>query len=303
MFRIKHLRGVMLVIVGLCFISGRTSEARDSPTYSLKDILLKDRVAALDSRFPIAVRIASVELVSSPGLTDELGDRWFSNDAFPGKFRDEFVGGLESFLKSKGFETSQSEEAVQLKVTLDRFEGRKRVHHDGGDLRGTLTLAFKGKVVGRRDLFESLDYVDESDERPIFSRNYGLADVRFPTILFYRLSLSFYNLIANAMVESLPALKDAGALNAQSVTDALDLSPGHPVGVVTIESSPDSAEIFLDGSLIGSTRAERLKLPPGNHSVVLKKKGYKSWERSLTVLQGNDLTLKATLDPEDTNAS
>src|SRR5713226_9624124 len=65
---------------------------------------------------------------------------------------------------------------------------------------------------------------------------------------------------------------------------------------ISISSSPTGAEIEFDGSFVGNT-PETLKVLPGAHLVVLRKHGFKSWERKLRVA-GEVVNLAADLEPE-----
>jgi hypothetical protein len=51
-------------------------------------------------------------------------------------------------------------------------------------------------------------------------------------------------------------------------------------------STPANADIELDGSFVGSTPSQ-IEVTPGEHSVVVKKTGYKNWERKLKVTGGS----------------
>jgi len=65
---------------------------------------------------------------------------------------------------------------------------------------------------------------------------------------------------------------------------------------VSIASSPAGAEIEFDGNFVGNT-PETLKVLSGDHLVVLRKHGFKSWERKLRIA-GEIVTLSAELEPE-----
>jgi hypothetical protein len=65
---------------------------------------------------------------------------------------------------------------------------------------------------------------------------------------------------------------------------------------VSVVSSPAGAEIELDGSFVGNT-PETLKVLHGDHLVVLRKNGYKKWERKLRI-SGEIVNLTADLEPE-----
>jgi hypothetical protein len=63
-------------------------------------------------------------------------------------------------------------------------------------------------------------------------------------------------------------------------------------GVVTISSDPDAAEIYVDGKFVGNTPAT-LKLSTGQHTVLLKSKGFQDYSRTLEMPRSSKLTLKA----------
>ena len=64
---------------------------------------------------------------------------------------------------------------------------------------------------------------------------------------------------------------------------------------VAIKSTPDGAEITIDGKLIGTTPST-VQLPPGEHTIVVDKSGFKTWQRTITVTSGGTVNLEATLD-------
>jgi hypothetical protein len=65
---------------------------------------------------------------------------------------------------------------------------------------------------------------------------------------------------------------------------------------VSIASSPAGAEIEFDGNFVGNT-PETLKVLSGDHLVVLRKHGFKSWERKLRVA-GEIVNVTADLEAE-----
>jgi hypothetical protein len=62
----------------------------------------------------------------------------------------------------------------------------------------------------------------------------------------------------------------------------------------SITSVPDGAEIEIDGSFMGNAPSSLL-LEPGDHKVVIRKSGYKAWDRTLKV-SGGDVNIKAELE-------
>lgn len=64
---------------------------------------------------------------------------------------------------------------------------------------------------------------------------------------------------------------------------------------VTIKSSPDGAEITIDGKLMGTTPST-LQLSPGEHVVIIEKSGFKAWQKTITVTPGGSVNFEANLD-------
>lgn len=63
----------------------------------------------------------------------------------------------------------------------------------------------------------------------------------------------------------------------------------------SVKSDPDGAEIWVDGSFVGSTPST-LPLKPGDHAISLKKTGYLAWERTITMNAGGNITINAELE-------
>lgn len=75
--------------------------------------------------------------------------------------------------------------------------------------------------------------------------------------------------------------------------------PAAPVSVankanLTVSSNPSSADIEVDGSYVGSTPST-LQLDPGEHEVLIKKKGFQVWQRKMKVTGGN-ISINADLE-------
>ena len=66
-----------------------------------------------------------------------------------------------------------------------------------------------------------------------------------------------------------------------------------PVPRVSVASTPDGADIEVDGSFVGNTPSI-IELSPGEHTVVVKKPGYQQWQRKLKVT-GGEIKLNANL--------
>jgi hypothetical protein len=63
---------------------------------------------------------------------------------------------------------------------------------------------------------------------------------------------------------------------------------------VTIKSTPDGADILLDGKFAGNTPST-IRIKAGDHTVRIELKGFSAWEKSLTVIADAQLTLNANL--------
>lgn len=66
-------------------------------------------------------------------------------------------------------------------------------------------------------------------------------------------------------------------------------------GTVTLTTTPDAADVFVDGQFYGNSPAT-LKLKPGMHTIGVKMTGYKDWSRDLTTGSGTEAHLSATLE-------
>jgi hypothetical protein len=64
---------------------------------------------------------------------------------------------------------------------------------------------------------------------------------------------------------------------------------------LTVRSTPDGADIMVDGKFVGSTPST-LRLPPGDHVVSVAAAGFKSWQRTFTLSSGSSVTLSAALE-------
>jgi hypothetical protein len=69
-------------------------------------------------------------------------------------------------------------------------------------------------------------------------------------------------------------------------------------GKLTVVSVPDGADIEVDGSFVGNTPSD-IQVSEGDHSVSVKKAGFKSWERKLKTSAGSSVRLNAELEKSD----
>jgi formylglycine-generating enzyme required for sulfatase activity len=67
-------------------------------------------------------------------------------------------------------------------------------------------------------------------------------------------------------------------------------------GSIRVESTPDGASIWLDGTDTGQTTTAVLQnITPGSHTVKLTKQGYEDYETTVNVEAGKQVTVSATL--------
>src|SRR5437588_7640183 len=82
-----------------------------------------------------------------------------------------------------------------------------------------------------------------------------------------------------------PALVNASA----SSSDA--------IGTVNLTTTPDAADVYVDGQFYGNSPAT-LKLKPGKHTIRVTSPGFREWARDLTTDAGANVHLTATLEPD-----
>lgn len=66
-----------------------------------------------------------------------------------------------------------------------------------------------------------------------------------------------------------------------------------------IESSPSGADIEVDGGFVGNTPSD-IQVAEGDHTVVVKKSGFKDWERKLKSTAGSSVHISSELEKADT---
>ncbi|SPF38371.1 PEGA domain protein [Candidatus Sulfotelmatobacter kueseliae] len=81
-----------------------------------------------------------------------------------------------------------------------------------------------------------------------------------------------------------PTVAAGGSPNADSTSAKIQL-----------ESDPTGADIEIDGSFVGNTPSD-VQVPEGDHTITVKKAGFKDWERKLKVSAGSSVHLDAELE-------
>lgn len=70
------------------------------------------------------------------------------------------------------------------------------------------------------------------------------------------------------------------------------------MGSITLASSPEGAEVFVDDAFVGNAPAT-LRLPAGKHRIRIALAGYKDWVREISVLSGSEVKLSASLEKQE----
>jgi hypothetical protein len=68
-------------------------------------------------------------------------------------------------------------------------------------------------------------------------------------------------------------------------------------GALALSSSPDGAQVVVDGEVVGETPVVLTDVPVGPRTVVVHLEGYSSWSASVRIVAGQRTTVRATLTP------
>ena len=86
---------------------------------------------------------------------------------------------------------------------------------------------------------------------------------------------------------------------AANLQPAVVTTPAPPAvvstGKLSVSSLPDGADIEVDGNFVGNTPSD-VQVAEGDHTVSLKKTGFKDWERKLKVSGGSSVHLNAEME-------
>jgi hypothetical protein len=168
---------------------------------TLPDLIQKDQFERTTG-FAAPIQVRRVELRPMDGWDGTFEDRWNASDAFLRDFRVEFAEGLKTYLQARGFVVSDSPDAIEARVTFERFEGTRRSNKNGATLGGTLTLVRNGSTLDAKPFFESLTYKEPDAEQKGFQRQFGLkTKPHFAMVLFYRLATSAYGSIVDGLMD------------------------------------------------------------------------------------------------------
>lgn len=68
-------------------------------------------------------------------------------------------------------------------------------------------------------------------------------------------------------------------------------------GSVSVESNPTDAYVYVNGAMVGKTPYVVTGLSNGDHEFMVTKNGYYNWKKTITVLEGQQRSIYATLQP------
>jgi hypothetical protein len=100
---------------------------------------------------------------------------------------------------------------------------------------------------------------------------------------------------AAAQAKPIPAVEAPAAAPAVAAVPAAAISS---TAKLQIDSTPPGADIEVDGSFVGSTPSD-VQVAEGDHTVVVKKSGFKNWERKLKSSAGSSVHISAELEKAD----
>ncbi|HKV60562.1 MAG TPA: PEGA domain-containing protein [Candidatus Acidoferrum sp.] len=89
------------------------------------------------------------------------------------------------------------------------------------------------------------------------------------------------------------AAQSKAAASQSAVAPALAATPS--TAKLSVSSTPDGADIEVDGSFVGNTPSD-IDVQAGDHTVTVKKSGFQPWEKKLKVSSGSNVHLKAEME-------
>lgn len=92
-----------------------------------------------------------------------------------------------------------------------------------------------------------------------------------------------------------PGVDETAAAQVVAATPVAAAEPPRNTNVtLSIRSTPEAADIEVDGSFVGNTPSA-IELAAGNHTVTISKKGFEPWKRTIK-LAGGDVKVNAELE-------
>lgn len=101
-----------------------------------------------------------------------------------------------------------------------------------------------------------------------------------------------------AKVETVPAVQPQPTTGAAGSTAATPVAATSSTAKLQIDSTPPGADIEVDGGFVGNTPSD-VQVAEGDHTVVVRKSGFKNWERTLKSSAGSSVHLGVELAKAD----
>ncbi|WP_232054710.1 PEGA domain-containing protein [Thermococcus sp. 2319x1] len=86
----------------------------------------------------------------------------------------------------------------------------------------------------------------------------------------------------------------------ETKTVSATLKPAY--GYLRVESSPSGAEVYVDGSYVGTAPITDYRLSPGEHTIKVRKEGYQEYTITVNVEAGKSVSVSASLVPVTTSS-
>jgi hypothetical protein len=64
---------------------------------------------------------------------------------------------------------------------------------------------------------------------------------------------------------------------------------------LSVGSVPDGADIEVDGNFVGNTPSD-IDVPAGDHTLSIKKSGFKDWTKNIKISAGSNIHIKPELE-------
>src|SRR5688572_23998798 len=247
------------------------------------------RVLAPVEPDPEAARLPSLQIDPIRSAIP-LNDRLDADAAFDVPFTQALRDGLAWYLRERGVRVVEDGADLRMSAAVEGYEGFRRPGRWGARVALRTRLYQDKRVLGTESMQALVLYrfqIDaENQARPSY-RKKGLQPAAAEQVLFARIGLD----LGGKMIAMLK--KDAPpGLSAPSAPPASPDDAGIAVvrrtlerGVITIESSVDHAEVFLDGQLVGTTPLIDLSLSAGPHTLEIRSSGYQPWKRQIHVIE------------------
>ena len=105
-----------------------------------------------------------------------------------------------------------------------------------------------------------------------------------------------------ARVAASKTAEPARALSASPSRSSRPAASGYR-GALALSSSPEGAQVVLNGKVVGQTPVVLNDLPVGSRALIVRRDGYSPWSASVRVVAGQRTTVRATLRPSPQSGS